>query len=124
MYEAYTSEETLAGTGLHNGDEMSGLAPAPWPPALLAGTLQHMATGQLCSLRTGLSFEIRLAHTQTGQQPGSSWLCSQELLFFLLSDALPFSFTFIPGSTWLLTFPTLFLFTLSSVICLSSAWHP
>ena len=40
----------FAGTGLHNGDEMPGIAPAPWPPALLTGTLRHVKTGQLCSL--------------------------------------------------------------------------
>ena len=31
MYEANTSEETLAGTGLHDGDEMPGIPPLAGP---------------------------------------------------------------------------------------------
>ena len=102
------------------------LSPPDWDtvtrghwPALLS------CRSSMCPI-SGLSLEIRLAQTQTGKRPGSHWPCSQEkeLLFFLLSDAQPFSSSSILGSAWLLTFPTLFLSTVSSVLCLGGAWHP
>lgn len=106
---------------------MPGIAPAPWPPALHsrdAATGGHrpalLCRSSVRPMPNRLSLEIDWPSRQANGLDHQ--LCSPGSYFpsLMLCPVLSAPLLGPPGF-WL---PTLFLSTLSSVLCLSSAWHP